>query len=414
MGHSLFTQAATLCLLLAVVSARPEDNAYRIKDVSSTSRIIGGQRTEKDRFPYVVSMNEGTHFCAGTLIASDFVLTAAHCLGGSYRVRIGTDRVNNSGGGENIEMLREYAHPDYNVQNDDNDIALVKLSEPAGSAIPLVRMNPNADVPYVGTWAHVMGWGDQNPDEDITRLASNLMGVDIQVISNRRCERSSKGEDSYRGWIFDSMLCTMTTGQDACQGDSGGPLILKGNSPEEDVQIGVVSWGIGCAYLPGVFSRTSSAYDWIREVVCEDSAEPPDSLCDLERMPSTAPSSSSSPSAMPSLSTEPSMEPTGGPTSVPSETPSLAPSVYPTLTNKPSAMPSEAPSLAPSSWPTISSLPSASPRPSVSLAPVSNKWSKLVEARNASDRLASFRSFSVLSFHIPLPIVLASVLALIT
>mmetsp|Transcript_12587 Transcript_12587/g.28835 ORF Transcript_12587/g.28835 Transcript_12587/m.28835 type:complete len:413 (+) Transcript_12587:225-1463(+) len=404
-------QAMTMFLLSVVASARREDDAYRIKDASSSSRIIGGQRTEEDRFPYVVSLNDFSHFCAGSLIANDFVLTAAHCLGGSYSVRIGTDRSSNRG--VNVEMLREYEHPDYNDRNDDNDIALVKLSEPAGRGMPLVRMNPNEDVPFVGMWAHVMGWGDQNPDEDITRLAKNLMGVDIQVISNSQCERSSRGEDSYRGWIYDSMLCTMTQGQDACQGDSGGPLIIKGDSPEEDVQIGVVSWGIGCAYLPGVFSRTSSAYDWIRTVVCEDSAEPPMSLCDTERMPSTAPSSSSSPSGMPSLSTEPSMAPTGGPSSEPSGSPSVAPSVYPTLTIKPSATPSEVPSLAPSSWPTRSSLPSASPRPSVSQAPVSYR-SELVEARksegntpvNASDRLASFRSM------LSLPIVLASLLVL--
>jgi len=209
-------QAMTMFLLSVVASARREDDAYRIKDASSSSRIIGGQRTEEDRFPYVVSLNDFSHFCAGSLIANDFVLTAAHCLGGSYSVRIGTDRSSNRG--VNVEMLREYEHPDYNDRNDDNDIALVKLSEPAGRGMPLVRMNPNEDVPFVGTWAHVMGWGDQNPDEDITRLAKNLMGVDIQVISNSQCERSSRGEDSYRGWIYDSMLCTMTQGQDACQG----------------------------------------------------------------------------------------------------------------------------------------------------------------------------------------------------
>lgn len=156
-------------------------------------------------------------------------------------MRIGTDRANQRG--VNIEMVREYEHPDYNVRNDDNDIALVKLSEPAGRGMPLVRINPDGDVPFVGEWAHVMGWGDQDPEEDITRLASNLvgprcqsiiqrdltnsvhlfrasfqMGVDIQVISNSDCERASKGEDTYKGWIYDSMLCTMTQGQDACQG----------------------------------------------------------------------------------------------------------------------------------------------------------------------------------------------------
>ena len=59
----------------------------------------------------------------------------------------------------------------------------------------------------------------------------------------------------------------------------GGPLILPGINPEGDVQVGVVSWGIGCAFLPGVFSRVSSSYDWIQEMVCEYSNDPPGSLC---------------------------------------------------------------------------------------------------------------------------------------
>lgn len=59
----------------------------------------------------------------------------------------------------------------------------------------------------------------------------------------------------------------------------GGPLIVPGDAPEADVQVGVVSWGIGCAFLPGVFSRVSSSYDWIKETVCDSSNDPPRSLC---------------------------------------------------------------------------------------------------------------------------------------
>lgn len=71
--------------------------------------------------------------------------------------------------------------------------------------------------------------------------------------------------------------------QDACQGDSGGPLIQRGDSSNgsQDTIVGIVSWGIGCAspIFPGVYSRTSSAYSWIKQEVCSKSIDPPADLC---------------------------------------------------------------------------------------------------------------------------------------
>ena len=64
--------------------------------------------------------------------------------------------------------------------------------------------------------------------------------------------------------------------------DSGGPLVIKGSHPEgqDDVQVGVVSWGVGCASssFPGVYARVSSAYEWIRTTVCDNSSTPPESF----------------------------------------------------------------------------------------------------------------------------------------
>jgi secreted trypsin-like serine protease len=54
---------------------------------------------------------------------------------------------------------------------------------------------------------------------------------------------------------------------------------MRGDDPEGDVQVGIVSWGIGCGYMPGVFSRVSTGYAWIQETVCGTSTDPPGSLC---------------------------------------------------------------------------------------------------------------------------------------
>ena len=84
---------------------------------------------------------------------------------------------------------------------------------------------------------------------------------------------------SYSGHILDNMMCAIGTndGTDACKGDSGGPMILSGGTYDEDVQLGIISWGLGCAQepFPGVYSRISWEYDWIMENVCEMSSNPP-------------------------------------------------------------------------------------------------------------------------------------------
>jgi len=108
------------------------------------------------------------------------------------------------------------------------------------------------------------------------------MEVDVNVITNEECEKSDGDFGSYEDQITSNMLCAREEGggEDSCQGDSGGPLVIRGAKASEDVQVGVVSWGIGCASkdYPGVYARISAQFEWIKSEVCKGSKNPPSSF----------------------------------------------------------------------------------------------------------------------------------------
>lgn len=85
---------------------------------------------------------------------------------------------------------------------------------------------------------------------------------------------------AYDGFVDENMLCAWQLNTDACQGDSGGPMIYASTdgNPENDKQIGIVSWGLGCALsdFPGVYSRVSAEMDWLTQQVCDLSDDPPE------------------------------------------------------------------------------------------------------------------------------------------
>jgi len=241
------------------------------------ARIIGGTESSVGEFDYSVSMQDKKgHFCGGSLITPNMVLTAAHCLGGSYDVVVGRTRdISNGRNGQKIRMKKEIRHPKYNAAKTDSDFALLVLETPVDMTqdnVGLVKLNTNRGLPNVGSSVTVVGWGDTRA----RGLAPDLMKVDVKVISNDQCDDSSGTiggyRDNYNGQITDNMLCAHVNGggRDACQGDSGGPLVMQTNG--RHTQVGVVSWGIGCATaaFPGVYSRISEVFDnWIDGEVCK-------------------------------------------------------------------------------------------------------------------------------------------------
>ncbi|GAB6028384.1 hypothetical protein CHUAL_002551 [Chamberlinius hualienensis] len=93
-----------------------------------------------------------------------------------------------------------------------------------------------------------------------------LQKVELPIISNGECKRAP----GLKGQVLtDRMMCAgyIKGRRDACAGDSGGPLVWENNG--RLIQVGVVSWGIGCARANyyGVFTRITAMLPWIHNHV---------------------------------------------------------------------------------------------------------------------------------------------------
>ncbi|KAL7547102.1 LOW QUALITY PROTEIN: hypothetical protein ACHAWF_010415 [Thalassiosira exigua] len=238
-------------------------------------RIIGGSEAKPNAYSFIASMQDDWGpFCGASMIARDVALSAAHCQGPPYNVVVGRHKAE-SNGGQDIPMARELPHPKYNEKKTDHDFLLIFLSSPVtlNSDVDLVSLNDNSATPGIGETSYRMGRhhssGSNSKPSDV------LMEAAVNVISNKECDDSSgyiDGQsDNYHNQISDAMLCAKANNKDACQGDSGGPLFQ--DTSGGFTQVGVVSWGIGCAEkdFPGVYARVSEVHSWIEKEVCTGS-----------------------------------------------------------------------------------------------------------------------------------------------
>ncbi|KAL7486957.1 hypothetical protein ACHAW6_012550 [Cyclotella cf. meneghiniana] len=336
-------------LLLLVPLVRARKDIYFVHDdaeeVIKSTRIIGGDKAEDGRYPYAVSVQKGgAHFCGGSLLAKDVVLTAAHCLGlgnTNFQAVVGRTDLTKTNEGDQIAVTNTIVHPLFDSGSTwENDFALLFLARPTvATNIQLVELNVQEDFPSSGTVGMVMGWGDVKEQSEKFEASDVLMTVEADIISNDECSSAQGKLDEYNGsydnLIYPSMICSLTEKQNACKGDSGGPLVVLGDDSTQDVQVGVVSWSMpnGCAtkVFPVVYSRVSSGIDWFKEHVCALSVQPPGTLCGTPEptdQPTESPTTHA-PSESP-ITAEPTETPTDSPTAEPSKNPTGSPTDSPT------------------------------------------------------------------------------------
>ncbi|XP_008278873.1 transmembrane protease serine 5 [Stegastes partitus] len=238
-------------------------------------RIIGGVEATLGRWPWQVSLYySNRHTCGGSIITSQWVVTAAHCVH-NYRLPQVSSWVVYAGivtrSSAKMAQHTGYAvekiiyNKNYNHRSHDSDIALMKLRTPlnfSDTIRPICLPQYDYDLPG-GTQCWISGWGYTQPDG--IHSPDTLKEAPVPIISTKKCNSSCM----YNGEITPRMLCAgYTEGKvDACQGDSGGPLVCQ----DENVWrlVGVVSWGTGCAEPnhPGVYTKVAEFLGWIYEMM---------------------------------------------------------------------------------------------------------------------------------------------------
>ncbi|XP_068440607.1 mannan-binding lectin serine protease 1 [Clinocottus analis] len=266
-------------------------------------RIVGGRGAEPGLFPWQVLLSvedlsrvpEDLWFGSGALLSQSWVLTAAHVLRSQRRdttvvpvapehvkVFLGIHDAANKHLATNRSVEKIFLHPNFQPDNYNNDIALLRLEQPVEFTefirpvcLPPPHNKDEPSSPLPNSLGLVAGWGISSfnitSSSDPTKLTSDLLQyVKLPVVSQEECEGSYASRSvSYN--ITDNMFCAgfLEGGKDTCLGDSGGAFVMEDAVSRRWVVFGLVSWAgpedCGSQRVYGVYTRVANYMEWIQK-----------------------------------------------------------------------------------------------------------------------------------------------------
>jgi trypsin len=236
---------------------------------NAQARIIGGTPAGS-RYGYFVQGDLG---CGGVLVARDVVLSAAHCQNviADYVIVGNTLKDKVTSGAQKRSIVGEkVVHPGFDYFSFEHDVMLFKIQPVTKSRLRPIPLNLKANVPYNNQVLTTMGFGATSEGGSNSNV---LRKVNVQAVPYAECRPLVSSFVLHRPTMFCAGIDG--GGYDSCNGDSGGPII----DPVNNVLVGVVSWGDGCARPrdPGVYARISGPQlSWIRSTLCSLTDTEPD------------------------------------------------------------------------------------------------------------------------------------------